>query len=440
MRSYSALALALAATAALAVAAPAGASRFTRTYHSRADLAPPKVFISRRSPSVLPGDIFLTPRPYPGQRSGPTIVDNRGNLVYFHPLAKGRTAIDFQPQTYAGRRVLTRIERPAITGANIYSGSSKNTYAVIVDDHYKELHRVHAVGRGVVTDLHDFVLRSDGTALLLGFRIVRRNLSSVGGPRNGTVVENLIQIIDVRTNKLRFDWHGLTHIPLSESMVRAPKDGTPYDYTHFNSVAFDRDGNIVASARHASTVYKISRRTGRIIWRLAGKRSSYRLGRGVPFRYQHDARPQPNGTYTLFDNHSSDFDVWRADDDEEHPPGQEPPATLVRQYAHPGGTGIHSVSQGNMQLLPHGNRFVGWGNSPYFTMYSPTGTVLLDGFIAAQPFQSYRAFHAQWTGVPPTSPRVAADQTNGVLQVWALTTARPASPPGRSSPARAGRP
>ena len=129
----------------------------------------------------------------------------------------------------------------------------------------------------------------------------------------------------------------------------------------------------------------------------------------MPFRYQHDAHRSPNGTYTLFDNHSSDFDVSGVQTTTKNIRlAKNHTATLVRQYAHPGGTGIHSVSQGNMQLLPHGNRFVGWGNSPYFTMYSPTGTVLLDGFIAAQPFQSYRAFHAQWTGAPSTSPRSAS--------------------------------
>ena len=54
----------------------------------------------------------------------------------------------------------------------------------------------------------------------------------------------------------------------------------PYDYFHVNSVDLDRDGNVLISARNTSGVYKLSRATGAILWRLGGKRSDFDMGPG----------------------------------------------------------------------------------------------------------------------------------------------------------------
>ena len=36
---------------------------------------------------------------------------------------------------------------------------------------------------------------------------VRANLTSVGGPANGTVIDWIIQEIDIATNKVIWEWH-----------------------------------------------------------------------------------------------------------------------------------------------------------------------------------------------------------------------------------------
>ncbi|MGZ8794209.1 MAG: arylsulfotransferase family protein, partial [Gaiellaceae bacterium] len=43
-------------------------------------------------------------------------------------------------------------------------------------------------------------------------------------------------------------------------------------------------------------------RAGKILWRLGGRRTDFRLGPGVGFAWQHDARRLPDGTISLFDN------------------------------------------------------------------------------------------------------------------------------------------
>ena len=88
--------------------------------------------------------------------------------------------------------------------------------------------------------------------------------------------------------------------PRSRADYRQPhppptSPSTPYDYFHINAVNLDTDGNLLISGRAVSTIYKVDRHTGNIIWRLGGKESTFTLGPGVQFNGQHNALPEaPN--------------------------------------------------------------------------------------------------------------------------------------------------
>jgi hypothetical protein len=64
-------------------------------------------------------------------------------------------------------------------------------------------------------------------------------------------------------------------------------------------------------------------------------------------------------------------------------------------------------SQGNIQILPSGNVFVGWGSEPDFSEYTPDGKQIFNAKFP-RPVQSYRAYRAAWTGRPTRPPAVAA--------------------------------
>ena len=66
----------------------------------------------------------------------------------------------------------------------------------------------------------------------------------------------------------------------------------PFDYFHINSIAVAHDGNLIISARNTCTVYKIARPGGELQWRLGRKRSSFQMGAGATFWWQHHARPR----------------------------------------------------------------------------------------------------------------------------------------------------
>ena len=159
----------------------------------------------------------------------------------------------------------------------------------IVDSSYHVIATVHA-GNGLDADGHEFALTPQGTALITIYHEVPYDLSSVGGPKDGTVVDGIVQEIDVATGRVLFEWHSLDHVPLAESYAPVTRNDA-YDYFHINAVNLDNDGNLLISGRHTWTVYKVDRHTGQILWRLGGKRSDFKLGAGRPVRLA--AQPAP---------------------------------------------------------------------------------------------------------------------------------------------------
>lgn len=385
-------------------------------FHARPDLRPPPVTILRRSSGTAPGYVFLAPKRKVAQ-DGPMIVCNDGQVVWFDPLAASGVA-DFKVQRYRGRPVLTWWQgRVAKTGHGAGGGGF-----MIMDSSYRVIKVVHA-GNGLTEDIHDLQLTARGTALMTIFHKAPYDLSKIGGPVHGYVLEGIIQEISLASGRVLFEWRSTKDVAPSESyQALEPKSGlvkAPYDYFHVNSVAVDTDDNLIVSARHTHTVYKIQRGDGAILWRLGGKKSDFTFGPGARFAWQHDARREPDGTLSVFDNNESKarsgvqsrvlvLDVNLSTHR----------AQLVRARAHR--PPLLSTSQGNAQRLPDGHLFVGWGSKPYFTEYSADGRVLLDGRFGGAGADSYRAFRFVWVGRPTQPPAVAIEPSkNGRTMVYA---------------------
>ena len=151
------------------------------------------------------------------------------------------------------------------------------------------------------------------------------------------------------------------------------------------------------------------------MWRLGGKHSDFDMGSGSAFAWQHDARRQPDGTLTIFDNGATPA-VERLsrglilDVDE-----QAMTATLLRQYTHPK---VLAGSQGSVQLLPNGNVFVGWGEVPRVSEFHHSGRLLFDAILGEE-YESYRAFRLPWTGLPAEAPAIALTHHGRELTAYA---------------------
>jgi hypothetical protein len=368
-----------------------------RTFTSRPDLNPPAVTIVSGPRGPAGDHVFLAPFIGAGQY-GPLIVDLAGEPVWFEPITDV-TAINLRLQRYRRSRVLTWWEGKVLGGG--YGGGT----GVIVDSRYRELARIKAQ-KGYQSDLHDFVITSRNTALIAIYNEVAADLTAFDGPVDGRVVEGVVQEIDIASKRLLFEWHSLDHVPLDESLRTYPTDPGQFDYFHLNSIGVDRDGNLLVGARHTSTVYKIHRRTGAVIWRLGGKRNDFRMGPGADFNFQHDARRHADGTLTLFDN-----GAYGANGIVE--PASRPlqlaiderakTATLVRQYETPDPR--LAIAMGNVQLLPDGSVFVGWGTKGSFSQIGADGALRFDARFTGGGI-SYRAYQDTWVGRPKTPPSV----------------------------------
>jgi Arylsulfotransferase (ASST) len=368
-------------------------------YVSRPDLRPPQVTVTTPASGTATGLIFVAPFEFGGSvgpHYGPLIVDDTGELVWFEPRAK-LTAMNLKVQRYHGAPVLTWYEGNVVSG---YGGSY-----VIADPSYSELARVHG-GEGLRGDLHEFVITSRNTALIAIYSQSIVDLTAIGGQPDAKLIQGIVQEIDIATGRVLFEWRSYDHVPVAESyMTGVTSDGT-VDYFHLNSIGVDLDGNLLISARHTSTVYKVNRKSGAIIWRLGGKKSDFTFGPNAAFSFQHDARRHPDGTLTLFDNAAADPTPAGA------PPVHSRPlrlaldlttrtVALVADYEPT--TPRLGFAMGNVQQLPGGGVFVGWGTDPAFTEFSPGGQVRFDASFADGSC-SYRAFRFPWVGRPATPP------------------------------------
>jgi hypothetical protein len=407
-----------------------GVAAPTQHFVSRPDLQPVVVDVDTAKPGRGAGYVFLAPKRGVVQ-TGPMILDSSGRLVWFRPLdTQGVT--DFRAQTYGGRPVLTWWRGKAVDGVG-------DGYYVIADDSYDEIATVRG-GRGLPADVHELLITPRDTALITVYERKAYDLSPVGGPAEGSIWDGVVQEIDIATGKVLFEWRSSEHVALSESYAKAPPaaqgaKAAPYDYFHVNSIDLEPDGNLLVSARNTQTVYEIDRKAGEVIWRLGGKKSDFAMGPGTAFAWQHDARRQPDGTITLFDNAADpavepQTRVLRLDVD-----AAAKQATLVRSYTHP--RKLLAGSQGNAQFLADGNVFVGWGAQPTFSELTRDGEVLLDAHFGggdgssavttadgrtsnAASLDSYRAYFLPWTGRPGGKPAIAVrGGDGGSLDVYA---------------------
>jgi Arylsulfotransferase (ASST) len=380
---------------------PAPLKASYQRFHSRPDLQPPTVTVTAHAAGATPGDIFIAPYSGPGQY-GPMILGEDGSLIWFKSLSPtGTRASDFRVQSYEGKPVLTWWQDPLIAGGQSKAGE------VILDSSYRQLAVVRA-GNGYQPDLHEFQIAPQGTALITVYDGIDCDLSTVGGPRDAAVADTLFQQIDLKTGLVMYEWHSLDHVALSDSYASARHSSrtTPFDYFHINAVDVRADGDLLVDARNTWAAYDIEPRGGRVRWSLGGKHSSFAMGAGTRTAWQHDAREQPDGTITFFDNGATPAVHSQSRAIDVSLNAAKKTATLVRSVVHPG-KALVAGSQGNLQALAGGAWMVGWGESPYVSEFGAGGQLLFDAHLPAA-YESYRAYRLDWSADPTEAPAVAA--------------------------------
>ena len=427
-----------------------------RTHHYPSlppSVVAPHPSVVRWDPSCAPGLVLVAPNGPSVRAPGPMILDARGGLVW---TATGYGVVmNLQMQRFRGAPVLT-------FWAGDKSGSRGRGQYVMLDSHYRVVHRVQAVGDGRRGDLHEFVVTDEGTALLTVYEAKQVDLRALGvlRPAHGWVWDSVFQEVDIATGELVFEWRASDHFSPALTYYSQPLAGFsqryPLDFFHINSIQKDRSGNYLVSSRHLHIITCIDGTTGKPLWTLGGHSSDFTdlsHGHATDFRWQHHAQwfSEDAHILSLFDNQYAGV-FQRA-------PASHSKGTLV-QLDLPNRTAHHltsfvsadrtrAASQGSLQRLPArppgaDHVFIGWGSSAAYSEFTADGHLLCEVHLAAsvtfwwERVKSYRASKAlHWVGTPDTPPTTSLRghhlhvSWNGATEVafWRLQRSSPPHAP-----------
>lgn len=380
------------------------------------DLHGPETSIVRWDETCDEGLVFVSPFGSATPHDGPSILDARGNLVWT-TKAFG-TAMNFRVQKWRGENHLT-------FWAGKKSGSLGTGAYFILDAAYNVVKKVHAVGKGLKGDLHEFEITEEGTALITIYTPRQADMRAMGLYRkeDGWVMDSMFQEIDIETGELLFEWKASDHFRPEETFYANPFAGrwesNPFDFFHINSMQKDALGNYIVSSRHLHTVSYINGTNGDVEWTLGGAYADFEDlsdGHASDFRWQHHAHwfSEEERILSLFDNQAA----GPLHEDAPYSKGmliqldlQNMTARLLQSYVSVGQT--RAASQGSVQLLESNDHvFVGWGASAAYTEFDIAGAALCETHLAAEStywwerVKSYRAYKVfDWVGRPESPPK-----------------------------------
>jgi hypothetical protein len=109
--------------------------------------------------------------------------------------------------------------------------------------------------------------------LITAYNTTPHDLSSIGGPTNGWLLDSLALEVDIVTGKVLFSWSPLAHLPLNRTLfplsgAAGTSQSTPFDAFHVNSIQLVGN-NYLINIRNVWATFLVSP-TGKIIWEING--------------------------------------------------------------------------------------------------------------------------------------------------------------------------
>lgn len=208
----------------------------------------------------------------------PFIMRDTGNLVWQGPV---EATSNFRTQTLDNASVITFWSGSG--GAATAETTSFGYGQVnVLDTTYSQIHTICPQLNLTLTpagntaeceaDVHESYITPRNTILVTAYNTTTADLSSVGGPTNGWVLDPLAVELDIKTGEILFIWSPLEHVPVSQSQQAIGAAGknlsNPYDWFHMNSIQSYGD-NYLINGRNVWTTYLVNK-TGDILWEING--------------------------------------------------------------------------------------------------------------------------------------------------------------------------
>lgn len=244
---------------------------------------------------------------------------------------------------------------------------------------------------------HDGRLLQNGNVLLLcAAELPPESAARVRGGMPGTEVHGRMwadYLLEVtKEGRKVWEWRTWDHLDPAEYPIPFPQN-LRAEWTHANSIFELADGNLLVSFRNISTVMKIDRKSGDVLWKLGAP----------PLSGQHAPTPLANGNILIFDNGPTRIDQTFPFSRviEVNPASRE----IVWKYQDAVPENFFSDRISNAQRLPNGNTLINEGMSGRFFEVTPSGEVVWE---YVNPYFG-----------PPSKPAQA--QLNNVFRVYRYT-------------------
>lgn len=256
---------------------------------------------------AAPGYLLFTP--FEGSCRKPSyayMIRSNGDLIYFRRNARDQRCVsDFKKTILPDGRVRYSLmeQEKNMPPFAYWSGS-----LLVMDDQLKPLKRLRIQSTKTHPELgvdhHDSLILDDNHFILTTYYHTETLVPGHDQPTR--IAATLLQ--EIKDNRVVFEWNSADHPELYGSCLhQCNYTAVPYqDYLHFNAVAVDpRDNNLILSFAGQSSILKIDRLSGRILWTLGGLNDDFNLPPTHRFASQHAVSILPNGWLMLFDNHST---------------------------------------------------------------------------------------------------------------------------------------
>jgi hypothetical protein len=244
---------------------------------------------------------------------------------------------------------------------------------------------------------HDGRLLRNGNILLLCATELPDDVAKkVQGGRQGTEENGKIwadYLVEMtKDGRMVWEWRSWEHLDPAKDTITAIQDERS-EWTHGNAIAELPDSNLLVSFRDISTIIKIERQSGHIVWSLGAP----------PLSGQHAPTPLPNGNILIFDNgpHRLDESFPFSRVIEVNPRTND----IVWKYQEGVPSNFFSPRISNAQRLPNGNTLI---NDGWFGRFFE---VTLAGDVVWEYVNPYFG--------PATEP--AKTQNNNVFRVYRYT-------------------
>jgi hypothetical protein len=125
-------------------------------------------------------------------------------------------------------------------------------------------------------DMHENLITLEGTMFVGAMNVTPWDLSSIGGPKEGWVVDSIVLELNVTNSDILWQWGHLDHvdeISLASAIPTYPlgelgrNSSYPWGPFHINSIERFEDGSLLISSRHYCSIFKVNR-NGTVEWTL----------------------------------------------------------------------------------------------------------------------------------------------------------------------------